>query len=223
MDVKSWNSGAFRVKGTDHSVLSFTHYSLLPTPLLCTNTNSMVNHNTHSHFLLLGARWLALRHCTTFTLNDCKQTDSIPDRPAHSSVAIPTELSGPQLICVCTNIEQYDATLAASLYKLRTCLQHNLRPCLLRAGPQKHGYCLIGLSRSQDSQLITVARLQNRRTENRVSITGVDRQLCTFSVQHPKQWIPHALSWSRKRSWSSKKTTHIPLVPNVRNGRAIPT
>jgi len=139
MDVKSWNSGAFRVKGTDHSVLSFTHYSLLPTPLLCTNTKSMVNHNTHSHFLSLAA----LRHCTTFTLNDCKQTDSIPDRPAHSSVAIPTELSGPQLICVCTNIEQYDATLAASLYKLRTCLQHNLRPCLLRAGPQKHGYCLI--------------------------------------------------------------------------------
>ena len=72
------NSGAFRVKGTDHSVLSFTHNSLVPTPLLCTRTNSTVNHTTHGHFLSLSARWLALLHCTTFTLNDCKQTGFDP-------------------------------------------------------------------------------------------------------------------------------------------------
>jgi len=34
----------------------------------------MVNHTTHSHFLALAARWLALLHCTSFTLNGFKQT-----------------------------------------------------------------------------------------------------------------------------------------------------
>ena len=61
-----------------------------------------------------------------------------------------------------TNIQQYDATLTASLHKLRTCLQHNLRPCLLRAGPQSHVYYLVNLSKSQNSQLIIAARLQTR-------------------------------------------------------------
>jgi hypothetical protein len=124
---------------------------------------------------------------------------------------------------VCANIQQYDATLTASLHKLRTCLQHNLQACLLRAGSQRHVYCLIGLSRSQDSQLIIVARLQTRRTENRVSITSVDGQLCIFSAQGARHELDTADSFMESKALVVVRiTTRIPLVPNTRNGGATP-
>jgi hypothetical protein len=88
---------ALKVKGTDQRVLSFTHIYFVPIPLLCTHKHQQYgNHTIRTNCLSLAARRLALLHCTTISLNDCKQTLRSSNRPSRSVSLYRLSYSGPR-------------------------------------------------------------------------------------------------------------------------------